>query len=57
MSFSTVEMLVRTMEMSPKTFKDYGCPFMIIQGGLDKLVNPEVAFELYDKCKTADEDK
>ncbi len=30
---------------------------MVVQGGLDKLVNPEVAFELYDQSKTKAEDK
>lgn len=37
-------MLVDTMDKSPETFKDYTCPFVVIQGGLDKLVNPDVAF-------------
>ena len=41
---STAHMLVETMDKSPATFKQYSCPFMIIQGGLDKLVNPDVAF-------------
>ena len=57
MSLSTIEMLVRTMDKSPDTFQDYRCPFMIIQGALDKLVNPEVAFELYDKSKVPEKDK
>ena len=35
----------------------YQCPFMVVQGGLDKLVNPEVASELYDQSKTKAEDK
>lgn len=41
---STAHMLVDTMDKSPSTFKDYTCPFVVIQGGLDKLVNPDVAF-------------
>lgn len=41
---STMQMLVNVMENTPETFPQYGSPFMIIQGGLDKLVNPEVAF-------------
>lgn len=44
MCLSTVDMIVKTMEESPKTFKDYKCPFIVIQGGTDKLVNPDVAF-------------
>ncbi len=49
---STAHMLVNTMDISPQTFKEYSCPFMIIQGGLDKLVNPEVAFDLFCNSKT-----
>ena len=30
---------------------------MLVQGGLDKLVNPDVAYELYQQSKTAVEDK
>lgn len=50
-------MLVKAMDESPKRFHEYKAPFMIIQGGLDKLVCPEVAFDLYDKSQTAPEDK
>jgi acylglycerol lipase len=54
---STAHMLVETMDKSPDTFKDYNSPFMIVQGGLDKLVNPDVAFELFARSRTAPEDK
>lgn len=50
-------MIVSTMEKSPKTFPSYKAPFMVVQGGLDKLVNPEVAFELYENSQTKSEDK
>ena len=40
------------MEKTPQTFSQYKCPFMIIQGGLDKLVNPDGAFELYENSQT-----
>lgn len=30
---------------------------MIVQGGLDKLVNPQVAFDLFAQSRTAPEDK
>jgi len=30
---------------------------MIVQGGLDKIVSPEGAFELYDSSATKPEDK
>jgi hypothetical protein len=50
-------MLVETMDKSPPTFKSYNSPFMVIQGGLDKLVNPMGAFELFEQSKTHIEDK
>jgi esterase/lipase len=40
MPLSTIEMIISAMDQAPKTFKKYKSPFMIIQGGLDKLVNP-----------------
>ena len=43
-SFSTLEALVRTIEATPVTFKDYKSPFIAIQGGLDKVVSPEGVF-------------
>ncbi len=49
---STIQMLVSTMDKTPETFPQYKAPFMIIQGGLDKLVNPDGAFELYDNSGT-----
>jgi acylglycerol lipase len=54
---STAHMLVNTMDKSPETFKDYNLPFMVVQGGLDKLVNPDVAFELFANSRTPVEDK
>lgn len=33
-------MLFDTMDKSEETFKDYSMPFVVVQGGLDKLVNP-----------------
>lgn len=47
---STMNIIVSVMSQSQTTFKDFSCPFMIVQGGLDKLVNPEVAFKLYDEA-------
>ena len=32
------------MERVPATFKKYKCPFLVIQGGIDKLVHPMGAF-------------
>ena len=54
---STASFLLKIMDQSPDTFQHYRAPFMIVQGGLDKLVNPEVAFELFTKSKTGVEDK
>lgn len=48
---------MNAMDESPKTFHKYNFPFIIVQGALDKLVNPEVAFELYDNAATPEEDK
>ena len=46
-NLSTTTFLTKTMDKSPETFKNYKCPFLIIQGGLDKLVHPMVAFDLF----------
>lgn len=32
----------------PQTFKDYDCPFLVVQGGVDKLINAEGAKDLYE---------
>ena len=37
---------------SQDTFPQYSQPFMIVQGGCDKLIDPQVAFELFEKSKT-----
>lgn len=46
-SLSTISFLTKTMDMSPSTFQNYTCPFLVIQGGLDRVVNPMAAFELF----------
>ena len=56
-NMATTAFLVNTMDASPATFHNYRCPFLIVQGGLDKLVNPMVAFELYQRSPLAEEDK
>ena len=48
-NLSTTTFLTKTMDNSPKTFTEYRCPFLVVQGGLDKLVNPMVAFELFQQ--------
>lgn len=37
---STVEMLLSVMEQAPTTYRYFSAPFLIVQGGHDKLVNP-----------------
>lgn len=39
-----MKMLTSTMEITPSTFPQYEANFVIIQGGLDKLVHPDGAF-------------
>jgi len=56
-NLSTTSFLTKTMDTSPATFKNYTCPFFIIQGGLDKLVNPMVAFELFTSSPLPEKDK
>ena len=41
-SLSTLKMLLDTMSKSCETFKKYKCPFIIFQGGLDKLVKIQI---------------
>lgn len=53
----TVNTLFEIMENAPRTFKDYDLPFMVVMGGKDKLIDPNVAFELYSQAKTAEKDK
>ena len=42
---------------SKETFSEYERPFMIVQGGSDKLIDPQVAFDLYTMSKTPEKDK
>jgi acylglycerol lipase len=53
-SLKTVETLVHTMDIAPMTFDKFDVPFVIVQGDLDKLVNPIGAFDLYDKSSSKD---
>ena len=45
--------LINTMIETPSTFTNYKCPFLAIQGGTDKVVNPMGVFELYEKSPLA----
>lgn len=55
-SLKSLETMLDTMDVAPLTFSNYEANFVIVQGGLDKLVNPIGAFELYDKCKSKDKE-
>lgn len=50
----TVKTIYTAMEKSYLTFDQYNAPFLIIQGGCDKLVDADVGFDLIDKCKSKD---
>lgn len=51
---STVKFILTAMDMSNATFEHFNTPFIVIQGGTDKLVDPDVGFELMEKAKTTD---
>lgn len=50
---STLSVIGQNMRKCGKTFCDYKTPFMVIQGGLDKLVNPDGAIQLYELSRTS----
>ena len=41
---NTIHFILNQMDRVPQTFKNYKCPFLVIQGGIDKLVHPMGAF-------------
>ena len=53
----TISTLLDAMQNSQYTFDQYSSPFMMIMGGRDKLIDPQVAFELFNKSKTPEKDK
>jgi acylglycerol lipase len=54
---ATGNMLFQVMKDSPGTFSQYSCPFMVIQGGCDKLVKPIGAFDLFRQSNVKGVDK
>ena len=48
----SLEVLVREMEVVGETFGEYKGAFMVVQGGLDRVVNSEGAFELFERAET-----
>jgi acylglycerol lipase len=57
MYLSTVHFLTNSMNSVSATFKDFQCPFLVIQGGTDKMVHPMGAFELYQQSPLSEKDK
>ncbi len=44
---------MEVLSNSPETFPDYETPFLVVQGGRDKVIDPQVAFDLYSQSKTS----
>jgi alpha-beta hydrolase superfamily lysophospholipase len=40
-----------------RTFANYRCPFLAIQGGSDRVVSPMGVFELYEQSPLSEEEK
>lgn len=53
----TISSLARWLAESGATFQDYEVPFLVVQGGRDKIIDPQVAFDLFTQSKTAESDK
>jgi acylglycerol lipase len=51
---NTYKLLLNALNDCSKTFPNYTANFLVIQGGLDKVVSPDGAFELIDKCQSKD---
>lgn len=51
----TIKSLFEGMD-SDKTFGQYNCPFIFVQGGIDKLVDPDACFDLFEKAMTKDKE-
>ena len=53
----SVHFLFSTMERCKETFKDYKCPFLAVQGGIDKLIHPMGVFDLFEQSPLDERDK
>jgi len=51
---STIKMILTASDESNKTFEHYTSPFLVIQGGIDKLVDPDVGFDLMERSPSKD---
>lgn len=54
---ATVHSLLSTIGQNPQTYKEFVCPFLIIQGGVDRSVDPAEAFRLFKESPLEEEDK
>ena len=55
--FGTIVALKEFMGYSRETFPEYDRPFMVVHGGCDKIIDPQIAFDLYSMSKTPEEEK
>lgn len=53
-SANTYKIILNALNECSKTFGKFSTSVLIVQGGLDKLVSPDGAFELLDKCQSKD---
>lgn len=54
---ATIHSLLTTMAANPQTYRDFRCPFLIIQGGIDKSVDPAEPYKLFCESPLDEEDK
>ncbi|EAS06200.2 alpha/beta hydrolase family protein (macronuclear) [Tetrahymena thermophila SB210] len=54
LSAGSIKTIYTAMEKSYETFGQYNAPFLVIQGGLDKCVDPDLAFDLMEKSPSKD---
>ncbi|EGR28729.1 hypothetical protein IMG5_169260 [Ichthyophthirius multifiliis] len=54
MCLKTIQVIYEAINSSNKTFENYKCPFIVVQGGLDKLIDPDVGFDLVERSQSED---
>ncbi|CAD8131890.1 unnamed protein product [Paramecium pentaurelia] len=52
----TARVLLKMMRDAPNTFKNYKKPFLIISGGMDQIVDPDVGHELMKLSTSTDKE-
>lgn len=53
----SVHFLFSAMDRCRETFKNYKCPFLAVQGGIDKLIHPMGVFDLFEQSPLDERDK